>query len=53
VKHFSVSIAFTLKFLLTGLVAVGAGAIMPGIATSISTIFSTVTSAMSAAADTS
>ncbi len=42
-----------IRFLLTGLVAVGAGAIMPGIATSISTIFSSVTSAMSAAAATS
>jgi pilus assembly protein Flp/PilA len=39
--------------LMAGFVAVAAGAIMPGIATSISTIFSSVSSALSAAAATS
>jgi pilus assembly protein Flp/PilA len=39
--------------LMAGFVAVAAGAIMPGIATSISTIFSSVASAMTAAAQTS
>jgi pilus assembly protein Flp/PilA len=39
--------------LMAGFVAVAAGAIMPGIATSISTIFSSVASAMTAAAATS
>jgi pilus assembly protein Flp/PilA len=36
--------------LLAGFVAVAAGAIMPGVATSISTIFSKVSNAMSTAA---
>ena len=36
--------------LMAGFVAVAAGAIMPGVATSISTIFSKVSSAMSSAA---
>jgi len=36
--------------LMAGFVAVAAGAIMPGVATSISTIFSEVASVMSAAA---
>ena len=36
--------------LMAGFVAVAAGAIMPGVATSISTIFSKVSSSMSAAA---
>jgi pilus assembly protein Flp/PilA len=36
--------------LMAGFVAVAAGAIMPGVATSISTIFSTVASVMSNAA---
>jgi pilus assembly protein Flp/PilA len=36
--------------LMAGFVAVAAGAIMPGVATSISTIFSEVASAMTAAA---
>ena len=36
--------------LMAGFVAVAAGAIMPGVATSISTIFSKVASVMSAAA---
>ena len=36
--------------MMAGLVAVAAGAIMPGIATSISTIFSKVASVMTAAA---
>jgi pilus assembly protein Flp/PilA len=36
--------------LMAGFVAVAAGAIMPGVATSISTIFSTVASVMSGAA---
>ena len=36
--------------LMAGFVAVSAGAIMPGVATSISTIFSKVASVMSAAA---
>ena len=35
--------------LMAGFVAVAAGAIMPGVATSISTIFSSVSSVMSAA----
>jgi pilus assembly protein Flp/PilA len=39
--------------LMAGFVAVAAGAIMPGVATSISTIFSSVASAMTAAASTS
>jgi len=39
--------------LMAGFVAVAAGAIMPGIATSISTIFSSVASALTAAAATS
>jgi pilus assembly protein Flp/PilA len=39
--------------LMAGFVAVAAGAIMPGIATSISTIFSSVASALTAAASTS
>jgi len=39
--------------LMGGFVAVAAGAIMPGIATSVSTIFSNVGSALSAAAQTS
>jgi pilus assembly protein Flp/PilA len=38
--------------LMAGFVAVAAGAIMPGVATSISTIFSKVSSVMSAAAAT-
>jgi pilus assembly protein Flp/PilA len=38
--------------LMAGFVAVAAGAIMPGVATSISTIFSKVASVMSAAAAT-
>ena len=38
--------------LMAGFVAVAAGAIMPGVATSISTIFSKVASVMSAAANT-
>ena len=37
--------------LMAGFVAVAAGAIMPGVATSISTIFSKVASVMSAAAN--
>jgi len=36
--------------LMAGFVAVAAGAIMPGVATSISTIFSKISSSMSAAA---
>ena len=36
--------------LMAGFVAVAAGAIMPGVATSISTIFSKISSTMSAAA---
>ena len=36
--------------LMAGFVAVAAGAIMPGVATSISTIFSKISSAMAAAA---
>ena len=36
--------------LMAGFVAVAAGAIMPGVATSISTIFSKISTAMSAAA---
>jgi pilus assembly protein Flp/PilA len=36
--------------LMAGFVALAAGAIMPGVATSISTIFSSVASAMTAAA---
>ena len=36
--------------LMAGFVAVAAGAIMPGVATSISTIFSKISSVMSAAA---
>jgi pilus assembly protein Flp/PilA len=36
--------------LMAGFVAVAAGAIMPGVATSISTIFSKISSAMSTAA---
>ncbi len=39
--------------LMAGFVAVAAGAIMPGVATSISTIFSKVASVMSAAASAS
>ena len=39
--------------LMAGFVAVAAGAIMPGIATSISTIFSKVASVMTAAANAS
>ena len=39
--------------LLAGFVALAAGAIMPGVATSISTIFSEVASVMTAAATTS
>jgi len=39
--------------LMAGFVAVAAGAIMPGVATSISTIFSQVASTMTAAAATS
>ena len=39
--------------LMAGFVAVAAGAIMPGVATSISTIFSSVASCMTAAAQTS
>lgn len=39
--------------LMAGFVAVAAGAIMPGVATSISTIFSKVASTMTAAAGTS
>jgi pilus assembly protein Flp/PilA len=39
--------------LMAGFVAVAAGAIMPGIATSISTIFSSVASALTAAANVS
>jgi Flp pilus assembly pilin Flp len=39
--------------LLAGFVAVAAGAIMPGVATSISTIFSEIGSVMTAAATTS
>ena len=39
--------------LMAGFVAVAAGAIMPGVATSISTIFSKVASVMSSAATTS
>jgi pilus assembly protein Flp/PilA len=39
--------------LMAGFVAVAAGAIMPGIATSISTIFSSIASTMTAAAATS
>ena len=39
--------------LMAGFVAVAAGAIMPGIATSISTIFSKVASVMAAASSTS
>ena len=39
--------------LMAGFVAVAAGAIMPGIATSISTIISSVASALTAAASTS
>lgn len=38
--------------LMAGFVAVAAGAIMPGVATSISTIFSKVATTMSAAAST-
>jgi len=38
--------------LMAGFVAVAAGAIMPGVATSISTIFSSVASCMTAAAQT-
>lgn len=38
--------------LMAGFVAVAAGAIMPGVATSISTIFSKIASVMSAAANT-
>jgi pilus assembly protein Flp/PilA len=38
--------------LMAGFVAVAAGAIMPGVATSISTIFSKISSVMSAAANT-
>jgi pilus assembly protein Flp/PilA len=37
--------------LMAGFVAVAAGAIMPGVATSISTIFSKISSSMSAAAN--
>lgn len=39
--------------LMAGFVAVAAGAIMPGVATSISTIFSSVASCLTAAAATS
>ena len=39
--------------LMAGFVAVAAGAIMPGVATSISTIFSEISSVMTAAAATS
>ena len=39
--------------LMAGFVAVAAGAIMPGVATSISTIFSKIASTMTAAAQTS
>ena len=39
--------------LMAGFVAVAAGAVMPGVATSISTIFSKVASVMSSAATTS
>ncbi len=39
--------------LMAGFVAVAAGAIMPGVATSISTIFSEIASVMTAAATTS
>jgi len=39
--------------LMAGFVAVAAGAIMPGVATSISTIFSSIASTMTAAAATS
>ena len=39
--------------LMAGFVAVAAGAIMPGVATSISTIFSKIASTMTAAATTS
>jgi len=39
--------------LMAGFVAVAAGAIMPGVATSISTIFSKIASVMTAAAATS
>jgi pilus assembly protein Flp/PilA len=39
--------------LMAGFVAVAAGAIMPGVATSISTIFSQVASVMSSASSTS
>jgi pilus assembly protein Flp/PilA len=39
--------------LMAGFVAVAAGAIMPGVATSISTIFSKISSTMTAAAATS
>jgi pilus assembly protein Flp/PilA len=39
--------------LMAGFVAVAAGAIMPGVATSISTIFSQIASVMTAAASTS
>jgi Flp pilus assembly pilin Flp len=39
--------------LMAGFVAVAAGAIMPGISTSISTIFSSIASTMTAAAATS
>lgn len=39
--------------LMAGFVAVAAGAIMPGVATSISTIFSQVSSVLSGAASTS
>jgi pilus assembly protein Flp/PilA len=39
--------------LMAGFVAVAAGAVMPGIATSISTIFSSIASTMTAAAATS
>jgi len=39
--------------LMAGFVAVAAGAIMPGVATSISTIFSSISSTMTAAAATS
>ena len=38
--------------LMAGFVAVAAGAIMPGVATSISTIFSKIASVMTAAANT-
>ena len=39
--------------LMAGFVAVAAGAIMPGVASSVSTIFSSVASVMSAASSTS